>query len=540
VEYPKISIVTPSFNKGEFIDRAIRSVIEQNYPNLEYVIVDGGSVDGTVEIIKKHEESVSWWVSELDRGQSHAINKGFAGTSGEIMAYLNADDMYCPWALETVAAVFAEFPQVEWITSLCPIIWDESSRPVMTLTLGGVTKACFYAGYTLGCSEHHMGWIQQESTFWRRSLWEKAGGYVSEELRFAMDFELWARFYEHAELVGVPVPLGGYRVTGQQKSVDNIDQYYTEALAVLDRYQGKGEAHHDQARKNQLEDKRWVIDYDLLKRKRELKRWGWPLPEALEKSPKVSIITVCGDSAEAIGKTIESVIVQRYTEIECIVIDRSSGEEVKGVIERGYRKFVDHFVRDPGISPSRAMNLGVRAATGEILFFLDAECYLTDEKVVADVVRLFTASPDVDAVFGNGLLETGHGVVHMRQLHEANPSYLARKSIPLQTLFVRKRVFQNTGEFSETCHSGNGYDWILNLFLKCRTRYRYIDREISVRVESSPATSQQESGEHLRIIKKHYSRVEIFRYRTVPKGMSMIKDMVKCIRGRAGSGSFPH
>jgi len=531
VEHPKISIVTPSFNKGQFIDRAIRSVVEQNYPNLEYVIADGGSQDGTVEIIKKHEQSLSWWVSEPDRGQSHAINKGFARTTGEILAYLNADDMYCPWALETVAAVFAEFPQVEWITSLRPIIWDDSGRPVMTLALGGFTKACFYAGYTLGCSEHHMGWIQQESTFWRRSLWEKTGGYVSEDFKFAMDFELWSRFYEHAELFGVPVPLGGYRVSGQQKSVDDIDKYYSEALAVLDRYRGKREA-NDQTPKKQLEDKRWVIDYDLSKRKRELKRWGWPLSEALEKGPKVSIITVCGNGAETIGKTIESVAAQRYTEIEHVVIERSSGDEVKGVIEKGYGKFVDHFVREPGISPSRAMNLGVRAATGDILFFLDSSCYLADEKAVDDVVRLFTASPDVDVVFGNGLFDTENGLVHLRQLHEVDPSFLARKSIALQTLFVRKEVFERTGEFSETYHDASGYDWVLNLFLKCRSRYRYIDREISVRAEKTPGLSQVESEEHLRIIKKHYSGVEIIRYRTIPNGIDKVMGVMRMMRSK--------
>jgi glycosyltransferase len=264
------------------------------------------------------------------------------------------------------------------------------------------------------------------------------------------------------------------------------------------------------------------------------------LPEALEKSPKVSIITVSSNGNETIAKTLESVIIQRYKEIECIVIDHGSGEEVKGIIEQGYGKFVDRFVREPGISPSKAMNLGVRAATGDILFFLDAACYLTDEKVVADVARLFVASPDVGAVFGNGLLDTGQGVVHLRQLHEADPSHLARKSIPLQTLFVRRGVFQHTGEFSETYHDPKGYDWVLNLFLKCRTRYRYIDREISMRIEKAQTLRQDDSDERLRILKNHYSRVEIFRYRTVPKGVSMIKDMVKSIRGRLERSSFTH
>ena len=351
---------------------------------------------------------------------------------------------------------------------------------------------------------------------------------MSEELKFAMDFELWARFYEYADLFGVPVPLGGYRVSGEQKSATGMDQYYSEALDVLDRYREKREA-EDQAQKARLEDKRWVIDYDLTKRKREPKRLGWPLSEALQKGPRVSIITVCGNSAEAIGKTTESVAGQRYTEIEHIVIDRSSGEEVKGLIEKEYGKFVDHFAREPGIPPSRAMNLGLRAATGDILLFLDAECYLTDENAVADVVRLFNASPDADVVFGNGLLDTGHAPVLVRQIQKVDPGFLARNSIVLQTLFVRKGIFQHTGEFSESYREASGYDWILNLFLKCGSRYRYIDREISVRVERTPAQSPDEQEERRRILKKYYSRVEICRYRTIPniidKAMNVMRMM---------------
>ncbi len=344
MEYPKISIVTPSFNKKGFIESAIRSVIEQGYPNLEYLIVDGGSTDGTAEIIQDYRENLAWWVSEPDKGQSHALNKGFARTTGEIMAYLNADDMYCPWALETVAALFTEFPQVEWLTSLRPMIWDDAGRPVMTVALGGFTKACFYAGYTLGCSEHHMGWIQQESTFWRRSLWEKAGGYVSEDLKFAMDFELWARFYEHADLFGVPIPFGGYRVTGAQKSVESIDQYYSEAGAVLARYSEDKEV-EERLPGMQVDDKRWVIDYDFSKRRHELKRWAWPLSEALEGPPKVSVITVCKKDGGRIGRTIESVIAQRrYLDVEHIVVDLTSTSASADSIQK-YMKFVDVFMK---------------------------------------------------------------------------------------------------------------------------------------------------------------------------------------------------
>ena len=108
--WPKISIVTPSFNQVQFIEETIRSVILQNYPNLEYIIIDGGSTDGSVEIIKKYEKYLTYWVSEPDSGQSEAINKGWKIATGDIIAWLNSDDMYMPYALSTIASMYAANP----------------------------------------------------------------------------------------------------------------------------------------------------------------------------------------------------------------------------------------------------------------------------------------------------------------------------------------------------------------------------------------------------------------------------------------------
>lgn len=237
---PRISIVTPSYNQAPFLEDAMRSVLDQRYPNLEYVVVDGGSTDGSAEIIRRYEGRLTGWASEPDGGQYDAINKGFARTTGEIMAWLNSDDMYTPWAFSVVAEIFSRFPDVEWLTTLFMLIWDQGGRAVACLPEDGFTRRAFLRGEHLEVP----GWphrrnIQQESTFWRRSLWERAGGRVDAGLRLAGDFDLWARFFAHADLVGIETPLAGFRVHRDQKTASCMEQYIAEAKEVLARNGGQ-------------------------------------------------------------------------------------------------------------------------------------------------------------------------------------------------------------------------------------------------------------------------------------------------------------
>lgn len=232
-EFPKISLVTPSFNQAEFIEATIQSILSQDYPNLEYIIIDGGSTDGSVEIIQKYEKHLHFWCSEPDAGQYDAINKGFSHSTGEIMAWLNSDDMYCPWALKTVASIMSALPQVEWLTTLSPVFWDWHGFCILISSITGYSRSAFLdGGYLPLNNKIGINWIQQESTFWRRNLWQKVGGAIATEFSLAGDFDLWSRFYFHADLYGTLSPLGGFRFQPNQRS-RQIEQYLVEAQKSL-------------------------------------------------------------------------------------------------------------------------------------------------------------------------------------------------------------------------------------------------------------------------------------------------------------------
>ncbi|HIE83134.1 MAG TPA: glycosyltransferase, partial [Dehalococcoidia bacterium] len=235
MDLPKISIVTPSYNQAEFLEATIQSLISQNYPNLEYVIIDGGSTDGSVEIIKKYEGNLHFWCSEPDGGLYDAINKGFAQTSGEIMTWLCSDDMHCPWSLKTISDIMLKVPQVEWLTTLNLMGWDRHGFLVNTKTVAGYSHDAFLDGRYCPWGKNKasaIGWIQLESTFWRRSLWERAGGEVRADMDMAAEFELWSRFFTRAELYATNSTLGGFRYQPNQKT-KKFDGYAKEAESVM-------------------------------------------------------------------------------------------------------------------------------------------------------------------------------------------------------------------------------------------------------------------------------------------------------------------
>jgi len=227
---PRISIVTPSFRQAEFIERTIRSVIEQRYPNLEYFVQDGGSRDGTTEILGRYAPQLSGWASESDSGQSQAINRAFAKTSGEIMAWINSDDILFPNALAQVAEFFALHPEIDVVYGHRVLI-DEQDREIGRWILPTHNDGVLtWADY-----------VPQETLFWRRRMWDSVGGLVDESFRFAMDWDLLLRFRDAgARFARMPRFLGGFRVHSRQKTSAGIsDVGFAEMNRLRERVLGR-------------------------------------------------------------------------------------------------------------------------------------------------------------------------------------------------------------------------------------------------------------------------------------------------------------
>lgn len=230
-QWPKISIVTPNYNYGEFLEQTILSVLSQEYPNLEYIIVDGGSTDDSIEIIHRYEKYLTLWISEKDQGVYDALNKGFEKCSGDIMCYLNSDDIYLPWCFQTIAEIFQSLPGVSWLSTLQPGYIDHQSKSRWFGSFPGFSKQCHLDGRYAGRYSNYY-FIQQESTFWRKELWEKAGANIDNQYHLAGDFYLWHQFYKHENLFGIKNPLSLFRLNQRQKSSD-IKKYIDQCRAIL-------------------------------------------------------------------------------------------------------------------------------------------------------------------------------------------------------------------------------------------------------------------------------------------------------------------
>lgn len=227
-DFPKLTIVTPSYNQVNYLERTILSILNQQYPNLEYFIIDGGSTDGTVDIIRRYEKHLAGWVSEKDRGQTDAINKGFRMATGEYVAYQNSDDIFAPNALNRVAEAWRKHPATDVFFGDMYII-DEEDQLLEEMRVPPFSAAChIYEGMQ----------VFNQSLFVRRELLTTYG-LLDESLRFTMDYELVARLgvQPHVRFQHVNGFWGGFRKQPDAKSSTIADVGRTEHEQVKKKYQ---------------------------------------------------------------------------------------------------------------------------------------------------------------------------------------------------------------------------------------------------------------------------------------------------------------
>ena len=230
MQLPQIVLVTPVYNGQQFLRATIESVLAQDYSNLQYCIVDGGSTDDTLKIIKEYDQHLHYWSSEPDESMYHAINKGFSHSNGEVMGWLNSDDLLLPNALNSVGEVFAYQNEATWLTGLSTTI-DASGNIVRVKMQHRITDCDFLLGPVIG--------LQQESTFFRRSLWDNAGGSMNLAFKYAADYELWCRFLQLSTLKHIHRPIGAFRRHGTQITTNRHHEYHQEIAAIRHLYKNQ-------------------------------------------------------------------------------------------------------------------------------------------------------------------------------------------------------------------------------------------------------------------------------------------------------------
>jgi len=224
VETPLISIVTIVFNGDKYLEETILSVINQSYKNIEYIIIDGGSTDRTLDIIKKYEKSIDYWISEKDNGMYDALAKGFSFCHGEFIAFINSDDFYFPNAFSTVIDIFSMYKDVKWLTGM-PVGYNNN---------GEITGVQYPWGYKsidisqgLYGGRNRLDFIQQESTFWRKEMLSYIDMNKFKSAKLAGDYYLWKKFSEYENLYSVQSCFAGFRTHQTQLSSD-INSYVRE------------------------------------------------------------------------------------------------------------------------------------------------------------------------------------------------------------------------------------------------------------------------------------------------------------------------
>ena len=227
-DLPLVSIITPSFNQGHFLEQTIQSVLSQDYPRLEYIIVDGGSTDSSVDVIQQYADKINWWVSERDQGHADALNKGFARATGDILAWLNSDDTYQPGAIRQAVDFLLAHPGISMVYSDANLV-DERGQYLGRFPARQTSYSMMLNG-TVN--------IPQATTFFWTHSWKQVGP-LDLTLKYAFDYDLWVRLAKIAPIVYVRQTWANFRLHEAGKTVYLDDRCYPDMIRVS-RREGSG------------------------------------------------------------------------------------------------------------------------------------------------------------------------------------------------------------------------------------------------------------------------------------------------------------
>ncbi len=508
---PKISVITPSYNQGMFIEECILSVIGQQYPNLEYIIIDGGSTDNTIDIIKKYQKDINYWVSEKDNGQSDAINKGFSRATGDIIAWLNSDDLYYDNSLWKIADIYNKY--FDNINKIGFILgngyrykWPEKSLSRFC------QKNVAFSKKTL---EEGLDYILQPSVFVLRHAANDVG-YLNEKLHFCMDWEWWNRLSESYKVVvtddmlslsreydatktstgkmkrwieiqQLTSKLSGQEITAGSlfflaETLKDIDNGLVNPLSLTglwnDAKQGLKNL-CDQYDSFPYESDQDVITYVPVNYEIQKETIN------LENYPKITVITPSYNQANYLERTILSVINQNYPNLEYIVIDGGSTDGSIDIIKK-YEDKITIWKSEKDSGPADAINKGLKLATGNIIGWLNSDDVYTENSLYK-VAREFLKGEKV--VYGHALyVDINDKPIAMDHGYQKTKIYLAYQQdfyktlrywetvymIPQPTVFWSKDILEEFGCLNQRYKFIFDYEYFLRL-TKAGINFKLID-----------------------------------------------------------------
>lgn len=499
--YPKISVITPSYNQGQFIEECINSVIGQEYPNLEYIVIDGGSTDGSIETIKKYASKISYWVSEKDSGQSDAINKGFLHATGDIIAWLNSDDMYYKNSLWKIADIYNrnrnQMDEVGFILGNgYRYRWPE----------GNLSRFCpKNVAFSRKVLAEGLDYILQPSVFVIRKAAEKAG-YLRDSLYYCMDWEWWYRLSEKRKVIVTDQMLSLSREYHETKTSTGKMRRWIEIQQLANMMSGKemtagslfflvetlkgldieliNDVHlsglWEDARNGLLKicdqqdsfpyesDENTILDIPVCYEGNESS-----IP-VLERYPKITVVTPSYNQAEYLERTIQSVLSQNYPNLEYIIFDGGSGDSSVEIIKK-YEDRLTFWKSEKDNGPADAINKGLKMASGEIVGWLNSDDVYTQNslfRVAEEFLKgaqavyghaLYVDENDIPIAMDHGYQKTKIYLGYQQGFNETLKYWQTVYMMPQPTIFWRKEFLGQYGLLDQKYKFIFDYEYFLRL-----------------------------------------------------------------------------